>query len=104
MGYEHLDLAEAFVQIDWQQFIHTLMVVAAVQVPDQNIRSSSGFSLTCRPVETNQRPSDNKTLDLPSSHSRPRSTDIGKTKIIFSVNAMSTSTSSCSPVFKHLDK
>ena len=44
--------------------IHTLMAVAAMQGADLHIRSSWGFSilpkatLTCRPGESNQRPSD----------------------------------------------
>ena len=52
------------------------MAVAAMQGANQHIRSSLGFSilpkdtLTCTPGETNQRPSHNKTLALPLSHSR----------------------------------
>ena len=57
-------------------YIYTLMAVAAVQGADQHIRSSLGFSVlpkdtsTCRPGESSQRPSDNKTLALVLSHSR----------------------------------
>ena len=53
------------------------MVVAAMQGADQHIRSRLGFSilpkvtLPCRPGETNQRPSNNKMLAQPLSHSRP---------------------------------
>ena len=53
------------------------MAVAAMQGADQNIMSSLEFSilpkdiLTYRPGELNQRPSVNKTLGLPLSHSRP---------------------------------
>lgn len=53
---------------EWFTVIHTLMVVAAMQDADQHIRSS----LACRPGDSNQRPSDNKTLALPLSYSRPR--------------------------------
>ena len=54
-----------------------MVVVAATQGVNQHIRSSLGFAislkdtLTCRPGESIQRPSDNKTLALPLSHSRP---------------------------------
>ena len=54
------------------------MAVATMQGAVQNIRSSSGFSilpkdtLTCRPGELKQKPSDNKTLAVPLSHSRPQ--------------------------------
>ena len=45
-----------------------------MQGADQHIRSSLGFSvkdtLTCRPRESNQQPSDNKTLDLPLRNSQ----------------------------------
>ena len=53
------------------------MGVAAMQGADQHIRSSLGFSVlpkdtsTCRPGESNQRPSNNMMLALPLSHSRP---------------------------------
>lgn len=53
------------------------MAVAATQGVDQHIRSSLGFvillkdNLTCGPGESIQRPSDNETLALPLSHSRP---------------------------------
>ena len=56
-------------------YVHTLMVVAAMQGVEQHIRSSLGFSIlpkntsTCRPGESNQWTSDNKTLALPLSHS-----------------------------------
>ena len=52
------------------------MAAAAMQGVDQHIRSSLGFSIlpkdtsTCSPGESNQRPSDNKALPLPLSHSR----------------------------------
>ena len=57
---------------------HTLMVLAAMQGASEHIRNSLGFSvlpkdtLICRPGETNQRPSDDKTLALPLSHRRPK--------------------------------
>ena len=56
-------------------YIHTLMAVAAMQGADQHIRSSLGFSilpkdtLTCRPGELNQQPSNNKMLVPPLRHS-----------------------------------
>ena len=56
-------LANAFVQSD--------LAVDAIQGADQHIRSSLGFSIlpkdisTCRPGESNQGPSDSKTLVLP---------------------------------------
>ena len=65
-------------------YIHTLMVVAAMQGADQQIRSSLEFSIlpkdtsTCRPGDPNQRPSDNKMLALPLSHSRPWSGQVYK--------------------------
>ena len=52
-------------------YIHRLMVAAAMQAADQHIRNSLAFSIlpkdtsTCRPWESNQQPSDNKTLALP---------------------------------------
>ena len=55
-------------------YIHTLMVVAAMQGADQHIRSSLGFSIlpkdtwTCRPGELNQRCSDNETLVSAPEH------------------------------------
>ena len=64
----------ASVQSHWQYFIHTLMVAAAMQ--DQNTRSSLGLGIwskdtsTCRPGESNQRPSDKKTLALLLSHTQ----------------------------------
>ena len=45
------------------------MAVAAMQGADPHIRSSLGFS--SRPGESNQRPSNNRMLALPLSHSRP---------------------------------
>ena len=54
------------------------MTVAAMQGADQ-LRSSLGFSilpkdtLTCKPGESTQRPSDNKMLALPLKHSCPLS-------------------------------
>lgn len=59
----------------WLSVIHTLMVVAAIRGAD--IRSSLEFSILlkdtsiCKPEESNQRPSNNKTLALPLSHSCP---------------------------------
>ena len=53
------------------------MVVAAMQVAGQHIRSSLGFSIlhkdasTCRPRELNQQPSYNNMLAQPLSHSQP---------------------------------
>ena len=58
--------------------VHTLMMAAAMQGANQHIRSRLGFSIlpkdtsTCRPRESNQRPSDNKTLAPPLSDSRPQ--------------------------------
>ena len=48
-------------------YIHTLMVVAVMQGADEHIRSSFGpkVTLICRPVDSNSRPSANKTLALP---------------------------------------
>ena len=52
-----------------------MMAVAAIQGANQHIRSSLGFkilpkdTLTCRPGESYQWPSDNETLALPLSHS-----------------------------------
>ena len=49
-------------------YIHTLMVVTAMQGADQHIRSSLRFSIlpkdtwSCRPWESNQQPSNNKML------------------------------------------
>ena len=57
--------------------IHTLMAVAAMQRADQHIRNSLGFSnipkdtLSCRPGESNQQPSENKMLDLPPEPQPP---------------------------------
>ena len=51
-------------------YIHTPMVVAAMQDDDQHIRSSLEFSIlpkdtsTCRPGESKQKSSDNKRLAL----------------------------------------
>ena len=56
---------------------YTVGGAAAMQGADQHTRSILGFSIlpkvtsTCRPGETNQQPSDNKTLALPQSHSPP---------------------------------
>ena len=50
--------------------IHTLMVLTAMQDADRHFRSSLGFSilpkdtLTRRPGESKQRPSDNKMLNF----------------------------------------
>ena len=62
------------------------MVVAAMQAPDQHIRGSLGFRIlpkdtsTCRPGESNQRSSNNKTA-LFLSHSHPTSfQDVKKKK------------------------
>ena len=58
-------------------YIHTLMAVAAMEGANQHIRSSLEFSnltkdtSTCKPGESNQRPSNNKTLALTLSHRRP---------------------------------
>ena len=57
-------------------YIHTMMMVAPMQGTDQHTRCSLGFSIlpkdtsTCRPGESNQWPSNNKTLALPLIHSR----------------------------------
>ena len=57
------------------------MVVAAMQGANRHIRSCSRFSIlpkdtsTCRPGESNQRPSNNRTLALPLNHSRPMPQD-----------------------------
>ena len=63
-------LADTFVQSKSLKVIHTYihrqMVVAAMQGANQHIRSSLGFSmlhkdtLACRPGESNQQPSSNK--------------------------------------------
>ena len=75
----HWHLVGIFVQSDdSNSYINTLMAVAAVQIANQNIRSSFEFSilpkdtLICRPRESNQRPSNNKMLALPLSHSCPK--------------------------------
>lgn len=51
MGYEHLDLAEAFVQIDWQQFIHKLQFSTADDLPesiwDDYYRSEAETGVLC---------------------------------------------------------
>ena len=54
-------------------YTDTLMAAAVMHGADQHIRSSLRFSifpnvtLACRPGESNQRPSDNKTLALPQT-------------------------------------
>ena len=54
------------------------MEVAAMQGANQHIGSSLGFSIlskdtsTCRPGESNQQPSNNKTPALPLIHSHPQ--------------------------------
>ena len=56
---------------EFNSYIHTPMAMAAMQGADQHIKSSLGFIIlpkptsTCRPGESNQRPSNNKTLSLP---------------------------------------
>ena len=59
-----------------------LMVVAATQLANQQIRSSLGFSIllkdnsTCRPGELNQQPSDNRTLASPEPQDFERQTEL----------------------------
>ena len=58
-------------------YMHTVMAVAAMQGAGQRIRSSLEFSSLpkdtsiCRPVESNQQPSKNKTLALPTEPQMP---------------------------------
>ena len=62
-------------------YIHTLVAMGAVRGAGQHIRSSLRFSIlpkdtwTCRPGESKQCSSDNKTLALPLSHNKPRPRD-----------------------------
>ena len=66
----HLHLADAFLPKATDSsvihtYIHTLILVAAMQGADKHIKSSLGHSIlpkdtsTCRPGESNQRPSNN---------------------------------------------
>ena len=68
----YLTKSDAFVQSDIQEFIHayihTVMVVAAMQGADQQHEERWDTS-TCGPGESNERPSDDKALPLPPSHS-----------------------------------